>query len=670
MNQKGLGNIIFIVTAIVVVIGLGYVVVRISQTRIAPTSSIPETPTNWLNHRVEGKDGFTFKYPPTFVLSEFPKALYYSFSSADRLNPEAQLFELVDKARGCYIGPLSKGGFSRTQYTSTTKSFETATGPLQVEYYHPADNSQAVYAVIPSIEEMLSEKGQVSSTLGRGQSPVNSYFSLQLISLDNGQLIQNRQKSPVTSPEIKGDCIQDFEKILSTFTSTEIPVAGLEIPKFVTSLTGVYQAPRALSVETAGFYRGGRGNQKTILKLIEENGVGKELAIYKNSNFQSVKFSPDGASIAFTHWGTDPFEGPEDAQFVYAGLSVVNTKGTPVVRDIIPSGRYGIADFSWSLDGKYIAVLVAYNPDDYNPSYVSEIWELANNRVVLSIKPTQELVDQALVGVSAIKWLKQNRFSYSIDGNLYIGTLENPKETLIAQDVAYLHAWSSNERYAVFHSKSGFEVLDAATRRRIKLGIACASLDEECFSTDEVRILPQEDGWYNETFYYFGDEITNPKDPSRSRVRSLMSVTMPEGIIRRYPIDLEAGYPKTGGQSVDFSADGQYVAYQNPGQYGNGFPPVSVYKRDTKTKVCPDLIKGYQHAWSRKDPRILFLFLNSSNDLPIPGALTGDLIDPDQVIAVDVSKCSVLGNIKLVTPDLSSLPGRENIDWSWQIFSE
>lgn len=160
------------------------------NTNTTQTTS-PSPTANWKTYRSEVW-GIEFKYPSNFVLNTSSDAFWKNFDPYRNGN---NFFELIDRPRGCYIGPVRVVGLGYE--SSKRSSIKTSDGTVIEVLYWTADNGSVVFGLINDQE-----------------------LPLNLTSL-SGDLVVSSYKNAAASRYISDGCIKDFEAILATIKFTK-----------------------------------------------------------------------------------------------------------------------------------------------------------------------------------------------------------------------------------------------------------------------------------------------------------------------------------------------------------------------------------------------------------------------------------------------------------------
>ena len=147
----------------------------------------------------------SFRYPKDFAVSYVPDSLMEGFYPN---LPPGKAFELVDKKRGCYIGPVwhTPSPF----YLGVTNYFSVLGGKTLPVYYYGGPNTpiptDGFYRVAP----------QFASVAIAGTTARRLDASFQLITLGGGMLNMQKWMDISVSGVLPASCIEDFEFMLAT----------------------------------------------------------------------------------------------------------------------------------------------------------------------------------------------------------------------------------------------------------------------------------------------------------------------------------------------------------------------------------------------------------------------------------------------------------------------
>ncbi|MBI3627049.1 hypothetical protein HY224_03315 [Candidatus Uhrbacteria bacterium] len=337
-------------------------------------------------------------------------------------------------------------------------------------------------------------------------------------------------------------------------TPEPLPPPEQEYQRVVKSINPNYTAPRRLMIADYNWIR-----------LINSDGVEDMVTPYETDRIYDTAWSTDGKYISFIHWPS----GKEDPISFFgsfkAGLSLISTQSPYELTELIPSGELAYGNIDWSPNSEYISYVI-------NDGQGLEIRKIKNNQVVVSLKT--KITKGSYGNASRVTWLDNNSYSYVLDGNYYIGTLNSPRAKLIATNALASHCvfegppdpikpvWSKDARFTSFLKSKTMVVLDTITGRKIEFG----KPDNDGFC-DGVNINSL--GWTSENKFFY-TEYSLDKLAMRTS-DTLKSIQMPQGKIQIHT---------TKGPNHQVSPDGKYLAYGDIG--------VKIINLKTGQEICPD----------------------------------------------------------------------------------
>jgi len=245
-----------------------------------------------------------------------------------------------------------------------------------------------------------------------------------------------------------------------------------------------------------------------------------------------VEWSPDGSNIAYLGFNFD------DGQVALFGSSntgiyTVETREPYIARGIIAPGNFAHTHLSWSPDSRYLSYII----DD--GAGIGMIDTRTGEKVlefISGIWPNGS-VGEVPGGARPLTWVDDTHYSYIFDGTLYLGTLENPKEKVVASDAnntgcafesarpIFAPKWSENGEYVMYTASDSGVIINVKNNERHEFG----SLDESesVFCNPSLNI--ESIGWRNNEFLFVQDgsvksidalsgEIETKLDPDLERV--------------------------------------------------------------------------------------------------------------------------------------------------------
>lgn len=305
--------------------------------------------------------------------------------------------------------------------------------------------------------------------------------------------------------------------------------------------------------------------QKQALWFIKEDGSQQKIISYENEEIADIRLSPNGQFISVLHW-----KWMENSNsLISRGVSIISTISPYTVKELIPPGTDSHLNIRWSPNSQYISYIVS----DRNGI---EVREIDTGQIVLSLKSKKQHIVSYFDGFARpMVWIDQNRFSYILDNNLYIGTLTSPHENIIANDANNKHCtfmsydylcapdWSTDGRYVSYSATSTFIILDTLTSKKFTFGTLTGGGEHGDF------LNISNIGWSPDGKYFYEED------------RVLKFIQMPGGAISNLQL------PKlTEPAAYNLSPDGMYLATSNPGYIGS---VTSVYNLKNNQLICTGL---------------------------------------------------------------------------------
>lgn len=258
------------------------------------------------------------------------------------------------------------------------------------------------------------------------------------------------------------------------------------------------------------------GENYRKLETVDKDGIIKPLVIPDNKDFIFGEFSvsPDGKYLVYTLYDSEQDGSLGKYDYLKTGLSLM-TLSDQKTTEIFPRNMRAYTDIHWSADGKYFSYLV-------NGGASIEIKNSVTHKTVLTIPSPGSR------NLSPLVWIDNERFSFISENSLYSGTLQNPKERLIASDVdngvavfegaSYIDVpkWSDDGQYVAYFTQETLKVLDTLTNKQYKLGRIlndCSlTMTEDC-SFPSIYSYQ----WFDSVLYY----IENDTETSNSLISDI-----------------------------------------------------------------------------------------------------------------------------------------------------
>lgn len=295
------------------------------------------------------------------------------------------------------------------------------------------------------------------------------------------------------------------------------------------------------------------------------------------------------------------------------GLFLIKTTYPYEITELIKPSLEIYSQITWSPDSNYVSCIIDEGKE-------LRIFSVLNNQVVLSIKPA---TNNGLVG--GLTWENDSYFTYIIDGMIYKGVLDNPKEKLLASDAdggglsGYSSApleWSVDKRYVSYFSREYLVVLDTQTGKKYYLA---ARKDyenyDEPFTSD---ITPIGLGWRENKYFLLEDKST------------VKYINFPSEEIKTYDLIADSD----GFDNVELSNDGYYATLYNYAYSFYRFYNLNNYNAYCQIDVNPGLDKLFlnnrDHSWEESGYALL-------EKRKYSGA------KEYSIMVVDINECKVLG---------------------------
>lgn len=231
----------------------------------------------------------------------------------------------------------------------------------------------------------------------------------------------------------------------------------------------------------------------------------------KHPDIHSV--SPDENYVAVT------YKGEKRPEKLIDIISLDNPRIKRTMNDAFET----FAGLSWSQDNKYVAIETGVTQeiiDSEKTGYI-EYFEESRKTTIYSLELPMPTLVTSFEGKGLI-WINNKKISHIFDKTLFTGTLSNPKQNRITDDVHKVFYWSPTERYIAFHSDSdSIMIYDTHDRKKhVYDGFYK-------FNIVPGEIISQH-GWSNDNEYFFSAGQSPYTDtPSRFQL-----IQMPSGTVR------------------------------------------------------------------------------------------------------------------------------------------
>lgn len=226
------------------------------------------------------------------------------------------------------------------------------------------------------------------------------------------------------------------------------------------------------------------------------------------------------------------------------------------------------------------------------------------------------------------------------DHQLYTGTLDNPKQTVIAtgvynalcsfEDPPFLVApnWSKDQRYVGYFTKDGYYIKDTQTNQAYKANTTkVADETGACGDSVDINVI----GWDNNNNFYF----------ATNQGQTVYQMVLPTGEQSKF----ENLYAGPGTTLTQISPDGRYFVYAPaPATASRNFRASFTINNAGKdgSRVCNNEfgfsegpVSNAERSWSKLESGVVVI----STTLPQGYVLT----------SFDVQRCTVLANV--IVPD-------------------
>lgn len=360
------------------------------------------------------------------------------------------------------------------------------------------------------------------------------------------------------------------------------------------------------------------------------------LKMWSDNNFTAVAdFSQSSSSVA------DIAVSPNAQKYIYGYYNYDRDGGAA---GMFSSGinSLAVADFLGSQaavkgeQGKTAKWNLQWSPDSSKVSYTVndgkalEILDVLSGKVLLHLDGAE---------TSPVSWLSGSVFSFVQDHKLYTGTINNPKEKVISdnvynslctfEDPPFLVApnWSQDFRFVGYFTKDSYIVKDTQTGNTAKAKTT-QNIDDAgiCGNSVNISVI----GWDIGNNFYFSTGTGGNN-------RVVYQMVLPGGGQEKFE-NLFAG---PGTTLTQISPDGRYFVFAPaPSAYSQNFRNGFTINNSGKDgdRVCNN---GYaftsgpvstaSNSWSKKSPNVVVILT------PLPD---GYVLTP-----FDVQTCKVLANI-------------------------
>lgn len=294
-----------------------------------------------------------------------------------------------------------------------------------------------------------------------------------------------------------------------------------------------------------------------------------EIPVALDDSVGGEKISPDGDKIAFLHWNYE-----RDAAGLFrsakTGIAVVETKAPFKMSRLVNPGIDAHTYLSWSPNGRYLSYLL-------NDGQGVGMLDTITGQEVFRFSADKYSYDPEEAGGRPIVWVNKDEFSFIFNGQLYLGTLNNPTNKIIATGVTnaesrfesppllYEPRWSPDGTYVMYRTKDWAVIQNVNTNKKYKFGKQVESDFGFYLSVSEI-------GWTKNNEFLFEEDNKLKLARIQPNDLSIQDITEISGDDTNYTL----------------VENGPYILAHS----GYLTTPLIIYNLDQKTKICPNLKAG------------------------------------------------------------------------------